>query len=282
MRPRREAGILTVANIRRARGKRSTEVRFNEKQQIFRLPARAAVSNQLRDALKKNRPVKVVLDPRRGVVRTISDRSERERREFERTRTYLDKPDKTVRINVADIDPAIFNIVDRHLKFPTFRLCTRIMRNYKTAKKIFDFCAAQSCHLPGPPTVTPCVPFQYVRDGCYARAHKMRKIITERYHYCCEKVFSFANENNDDLAVRADKWGGCHMVVPRSAPGPSAIQDWSGNVRARPRHRPEHVRQAGSVKYVADGAGEYGVCPECTRVDVFDTARVGIRAGKLP
>jgi hypothetical protein len=209
MRPTKETGILTVANIRRARGKRSSEVRFNEKQQIFRLPARAAVSNQLRDALKKNRPVKVVLDPRRGVVRTIGDLSERELREFERTRTYLDKPDKTVRINVADMDPGTFNIVDRYLKFPTFRLCTRIIPNYKTAKKIFDFCAAQSCHLPGPPTVTPCIPFQYVRDGCYARAHKMRKIITERYRYCCDKVFSFANENNDDLAVRADKWGGC-------------------------------------------------------------------------
>jgi hypothetical protein len=37
----------------------------------------------------------------------------------------------------------------------------------------------------------------------------MRKIIVERYGYCCEKVFSFANKNDDTLAVRADKWGGC-------------------------------------------------------------------------
>ena len=29
-------------------------------------------------------------------------------------------------------------------------------------------------------------------DGCYARAHQMRRIITTRYRYCCEKVFSFA------------------------------------------------------------------------------------------
>lgn len=60
--------------------------------------------------------------------------------------------------------------------------------------------------------MAPCIPFQYVRDGCYARAHKMRKIIKERYGYCCEKVFSFANKNDDDLAVRADKWGGCCVV----------------------------------------------------------------------
>jgi hypothetical protein len=113
-----------------------------------------------------------------------------------------------VRLDVAAIDPATFNVVDRYLKFPTFKLCAKIVPNYKTAKKIFDFCAKQSCHL-GTATVTPCIPFQYVRDGCYARAHKMRKIITERYGFCCEKVFSFANQGDDTLAVRADKWGGC-------------------------------------------------------------------------
>jgi hypothetical protein len=37
----------------------------------------------------------------------------------------------------------------------------------------------------------------------------MRKIIAEKYGYCCEKVFSFAIGFNAELAVRADKWGGC-------------------------------------------------------------------------
>ena len=55
----------------------------------------------------------------------------------------------------------------------------------------------------------PCIPFQYVVDGCYARAHQMRRLITKKWDYCVEKVFSYANQNNDTLAVRADKWGGC-------------------------------------------------------------------------
>jgi hypothetical protein len=76
-------------------------------------------------------------------------------------------------------------------------------------KEIFDFCAQLSCHLPGPYAVPPCIPFQYVRDGCYARAHQMRRIITTRYRYCCEKVFSFANQDDDRLAVKANKWGSC-------------------------------------------------------------------------
>jgi hypothetical protein len=50
---------------------------------------------------------------------------------------------------------------------------------------------------------------QYVRDGCYARAHKMKGIIKDHFGYCSEKVFSFANMNNDELAVVASKWGGC-------------------------------------------------------------------------
>jgi hypothetical protein len=37
----------------------------------------------------------------------------------------------------------------------------------------------------------------------------MRWVITTKYGYCCEKVFSFANQNFDRLAVQANKWGGC-------------------------------------------------------------------------
>ena len=77
------------------------------------------------------------------------------------------------------------------------------------AKEIFDFCAAQSCHLSGPPAISHCIPFQYVIDGCYARAHKMRQVIEEKYGYCSEKVFSFANLGGDTLAVKANMWGGC-------------------------------------------------------------------------
>jgi hypothetical protein len=37
----------------------------------------------------------------------------------------------------------------------------------------------------------------------------MRWIITTKFKYQCEKVFSFANQNADHLAVQATKWGGC-------------------------------------------------------------------------
>ena len=206
--PSRDSGILTVAAIREKSGR----ILFNEREQIFTLPetkARADVSRLLYESLEKKVPVRAALDPRRGIVQKIEPLSEGEIEEFRRMLPPLDRPERTMRVDVPNIDPTRFNVVDHFLKVKVFKLCTKVVPNYAKAKEIFDYCAQQSCHLPGPTVENPCIPFQYVVDGCYARAHKMRKIITEKYGYCCEKVFSYATENDDDLAVQANKWGGC-------------------------------------------------------------------------
>jgi hypothetical protein len=209
----RESAVLTLAAIRKPRRGGEVEYLFNERQRIFTLRAGArsaeVAASRLDEALRRKAPVRVGVDTRQGLIRTVAQPSGLELEAFNKSRILLEKPERVVRIDVKDIDPTTFNLVDRYLKFRVFRLCKRVIPNYKTAKKIFDYCAQQSCHLPGPKAVTPCIPFQYVRDGCYARAHKMRWIITTKYRYCCEKVFSFAITGNDRLAVKADKWGGC-------------------------------------------------------------------------
>jgi hypothetical protein len=156
-------------------------------------------------------PAKVTLDTKRPIIQGVSAPSKPELEEFAKSRIPLPKTEtgRIVSLDLAKIDPTKFNIVDAYLKRPVFRRCTRIIPSYTKAKQIFDFCAQLSCHLPGPHTVTPCIPFQYVLDGCYARAHQMRRIITTRYRYCCEKVFSYAPYQDDTLAVQANKWGGC-------------------------------------------------------------------------
>jgi hypothetical protein len=210
----RETDLVTVAAIRRGKDK-SYQYLFNERQRIFSLRKRSAGADEsgrlLKEALDKRIPVKVALDLKRPLIQRVSAPSKRELDEFARTRIPLDKAetDRVVPIDVARIDPTKFNIVDAYLKWRVFRRCTKIIPSYAKAKEIFDFCAQLSCHLPGPYAVTPCIPFQYVRDGCYARAHQMRRIITTRYRYCCEKVFSFAPYDDDTLAVQANKWGGC-------------------------------------------------------------------------
>lgn len=210
MRPTKETAILTVADVAEPRGKGPIEARFNERQQIFELPrSRTGVARRLLEALDRDEPVKTTLNPRRGTVERADPPSERELREFEKTRILLDAPERPFKVDLERIDPTTFNIVDHYLKVPTFKRCTKIIPNYKTARDIFDFCAGQSCHLPGPYAIPNCIPFQYVRDGCYARAHKMRQIIVDDYGYCCEKVFSFSIPYPNRLAVKANKWGGC-------------------------------------------------------------------------
>ncbi len=204
----RETGIVTVAAIRKHKGR--VQYLFNERQRIFTLSSTSKSTAQLLKAsLREKAPLKVSLDLRHGRIERVGEPAPQAVREFRYLRALLEKPARPVRINVTKIDPSIFNIVDYRLKWPGFLLCTKIIPSYAKAKEIFDFCAKQSCHLPGPYDISPCIPFQYVIDGCYARAHKMRWIITTKYHYCCEKVFSFANQNADTLAVKADKWGGC-------------------------------------------------------------------------
>ena len=194
----KDTGVVTVAAIRRPRGRGPTQYLFNERQRIFTMPSTTrkfeASVKLLKTALRKNAPLKVVLDARRGRIERVEEPLPQELRKFRDLHALLENPDRPLRLDVAKIDPSIFNVVDYRLRWK--------------AKEIFDFCAKQSCHLPGPYDISPCIPFQYVVDGCYARAHKMRWIITTKYHYCCEKVFSFANQNADTLAVKADKWGG--------------------------------------------------------------------------
>ena len=213
MPPTEEPKILSIAAIRKPRGGRPTEYLFNERAEIFTTKEIArprAGARVLRKALSNNLPVKVRIDSRRSFIKTVELAKPEEIDLFRKEKALLDKPEKVFRFDAESIDPTKFNVVDHGLRIPAFLLCKRVIPSYRKAKAIFDFCANQSCHLHRPEyDIDPCIPFQYVRDGCYARAHKMRWIVRRRYRYCCEKIFSFANQGNDRLAVRADKWGGC-------------------------------------------------------------------------
>ncbi len=208
-----ETEVVTLAALRTPEAGEHTQVLFNELHRIYTIPHEGRTAERslglLREAAGSPRPLRVTVDPVKGAVRRVEVPTEAEVARFERGRGVLEKPEKSYAVDLDRIDPTRFNVVDHHLKVPVFRLCKRIVPSYTKAKEIFDFCAAQSCHLGGPFDVSPCIPFQYVIDGCYARAHKMRWIITTRFRYCCEKVFSYATDDFDTLAVQANKWGGC-------------------------------------------------------------------------
>jgi hypothetical protein len=208
-----DTSIVTVGVLLPSADGKTMKVLFNEKEQIFTISkgdkSFTEFNRSFEAALKSKTPLKIITDPNKGSFSMVTQPSAKETEYFMSFRKEMLPGDSAIRIDVSKIDTSRFNIVDEYLNWPAFRLCTNVVPNYATAKQIFDYCAQQSCDIFGPHQVNPCIPFQYVRDGCYARAHKMRWIIENHFGYCSQKVFSFANVGDHSLAVQANKWGGC-------------------------------------------------------------------------
>lgn len=208
-----DTSIVTVAAMLPSADGRSVDVVFNEKEQLFTLSKEdksfAEFNRSFEAALRSKAPVKIIVDPRKGIFNLVAQPTAKELDTYFSFRKEMLPGDSAMRIDIRRIDTARFNIVDEYLKWPAFRLCMKVVPDLATAQQIFNYCAAQSCHIVGPHQVNPCIPFQYVIDGCYARAHKMRWIIEKHFGYCSEKVFSYANQSPHRLAVQANKWGGC-------------------------------------------------------------------------
>jgi Glutaminase len=154
-----------------------------------------------REAKEKGLPIKIYYEGYDALISLVWPTDTETRAYSDWYKGNLIAPEPTRAADLVRLDPA-FNIADWQ-NWKVFRLCIKTMPGYATAQTIFNYCAAQGCYL-GPTQVQPCIPFEYVRDGCFARAHKMRQIINTKYGYCCEKVFSFGK-----LSVLATKWGGC-------------------------------------------------------------------------
>jgi hypothetical protein len=220
--------LLTIALMNEDRDGKNIEFRFYERQAIYRIDKtdKAYSSNvaMLNEAIKNNLPVRFSTNPLTLTVTNIIKATEEEVRAYNtgngpNSAATKIKGADLVSIDVSKIDTSIFNRVDFQIRFPVFKLCNNVVPNYATLVDIFNYCASQGCNKPAVYTIPNCIPFQYVHDGCYARAHKMRQMISEKYGYCVEKVFSFAIGAPNVLAVKANMWGGCcvqwwYHVVP--------------------------------------------------------------------
>lgn len=225
--PSIDTSLLTVAGINEAADGKNMEIRFYERAAVYTIDKNDKLfsgnSSLLNEALASNIPVKLLSDPATNRINNFVKATEAEVRAYNtgdgfNSMTSKIKSAAPERIDLSKIDTSQFNRVEKLSKFPVFRLCTNVVPDYNTLVTIFNYCASQGCNKPGPYAIPNCIPFQYVIDGCYARAHKMRQMIMDKYGYCCEKVFSYG-EYPSTLAVKADKWGGCcvrwwYHVVP--------------------------------------------------------------------
>jgi hypothetical protein len=203
------SGIVNIAGIRPSTDGQTVQVLFNERAQIFTVSKNAPFITTLTDALENNQALKITTDPWQGTIleATLASSNDRQTAHSATISSkgimYAYDLSKKENINVIDQVGAM------GVANPTTSGYTYVIPDFATAQLMFTYCAQQCCKLQGPYGVSPCIPFQYVIDGCYARAHKMKWILETRYQYECQKIFSFANQGNDVLAVRAEKWGGC-------------------------------------------------------------------------
>lgn len=223
-----EPTLLTIAAINEIPDSKNIEVRFYERAAIYTLDKSEKSYTDSKaffdEAIKTNRPVRCILSAIKNSIISIDKATDVEIRNYNEGEGINSKKMRILgaaplKIDINKIDTSVFNRVDYQIKFPVLRLCNNIVPNYATLVSIFNDCASQGCNNPPPYTITNCIPFQYVRDGCYARAHKMRQMISKKYGYCVEKVFSFAEGYPNKLAVKANMWGGCcvewwYHVVP--------------------------------------------------------------------
>lgn len=82
-----------------------------------------------------------------------------------------------------------------------------VVPNTTVLNNIFSTIKSQCNLSPGVLIYGPRIPFQFVADGCYARAHKMRQLIEDYYGYQSYKVFNYACNGSGTLSVKATLWG---------------------------------------------------------------------------
>jgi hypothetical protein len=203
-----DAVVTTVAQIiERANG--DMEYTFNERQAGYVVtrnnPAYGDILKLAREALAGRKPVKLYSQTPGSLDRLSWPGTTETAAYLEWYKSNILDAEINRKVNMAQIDTSTFNYVDVQ-DWKVFLRCTSTVPDFATAKKIFDYCKQQTCTV-GPTQEQPCIPFGYARDGCFARAHKMRKIISEKFKYCSEKVFSFGYGTT--LWVKATLGGGC-------------------------------------------------------------------------
>jgi hypothetical protein len=223
-----EGNLLTIAAIHASVDGRNMIINFFERESNYFIGKEDKLYVQNREilaqAFKNNIPVRVFVDPKTNAIVNILKATDAEIRAYN-TGDGMNSPERKIKgdpnalIDLSKIDTSIFNKLEYQVRwFPGLKLCNNVVPDYATLVSIFNYCASQGCNKPGPYSITNCIPFQYVRDGCFARAHKMRQMILKKYGYCVEKVFSYG-PYPATLAVKATMWGGCcvdwwYHVVP--------------------------------------------------------------------
>ncbi len=194
--------LLSVANVFYSADGKTITAWFYETPLVHDISRSGATAEKffsiLKEAKEQNLPVNVrVTAMQESLIESIIPATEAQIKAFKEAKVKEMAAEETTApadINNGTNAPALVGVIP----------------NVATLNTIFTTLRNQCCKLAGPYLYGQCVPFQYVADGCYARAHKMRQIIEGTYGYTSYKVFNYADQcpiTPGVLAVNATLWG---------------------------------------------------------------------------
>lgn len=193
--------LLSVANVYYANNGKTVTALFFETPLVHEFNAGIKNSvqyyNLLKEAKEKKLPINVrVSDPQLGLIEAVIAATPEQIKAFNDSKANMEAAEE------VENPEAISASNNTRL--------TGVIPNVATLNTIFNTLRNQGCLAAGPILYGQCVPYQYVADGCYARAHKMRQIIEGTYGYTSYKVFNYADQCPavpGVLAVKATLWG---------------------------------------------------------------------------
>lgn len=122
----------------------------------------------MEDAIRKDNPLRVFTEPESTYIVKIEDVDDEERNSYKKNLVHKKDFLKPGTKKAAFID---------------------VIPDEQTLNHLFQVIVAQTCQVP---PAANCIPFNFVSDGCYARAHKMRQILNNA-GYECQKYFIHGN-----------------------------------------------------------------------------------------
>ena len=160
----------------------------------------SAYFSLIKDAFRNKMPLKVNINKKNYEVISIEEPSEVELNNWKATEGKIWNSETHVQPNdIEDLDKMLGE-----------NRLTTSFTNYAAVVSAFNFIKTKTCDNNSSTNQYGCIPFAYKRDGCYARAHRMRELIESNY----------SNKTVFKLFVYADSPNGEYLNIPGCpAPG---------------------------------------------------------------
>lgn len=155
-------------------------------------------TDELKSAISKHEPVRIEYDANHNIV--LAQKIVKSNQEL-----FLDKHDTLVFKKFLYTKELSLKKNDKNFKNEVIDALPELKKEIPldSVSVIFKALLELSCEKVNTcDKNNPCITFDYKEDGCYARAHWMRKLLDEKYGYTCEKIFVYGN-------LKANNAGNC-------------------------------------------------------------------------